>query len=209
MSNTFVEILDNFYPDPLIIRNLALSLDYSPKLGANYPGGEAYSDTVDWAPVKQRVFSCVQSKNEEKPIPGKNFLQGKFRLANSADNETRPDGVHQDQQRYSAVIYLSRNQDLSGGIGLYKCKGSGELAMTTKWVQMISIRSNAVPGDEAFTAYLKSYMRDWDNWQQIGELPMQFNRAIILMSRCFHASTGLFGSSKIDGRLTQHFEYYI
>lgn len=209
MPNTFVTILDNFYPEPQNIRNLALSLDYSPKPGANYPGGEAYSDAIDWAPIKQQIFTCIQSKKEEKIIPGKNFLQGKFRLANSGDNKTRPDGVHQDQQRYSAVIYLSRNQDLYGGIGLYKCKGTGELAMTAKWVQMISLRSNAEPGDKTFTAYLKSYMCDWDNWELVGELPMQFNRAIILMSRCFHASTGLFGSSKIDGRLTQHFEFYV
>lgn len=208
MANNFVTMLDNFYPSPYEIRELALSLDFTPKQEANYPGGEAYSNSVDWEPIRQELFSCVHSKKEEKPLVGKNFLQGKFRLANKEDNEARPDGVHQDQQRYSAVVYLSRNQDLSGGIGLYKCKRSGELAMSSSWINMISEKSNTVPGDEAFIDYLKAYMRDWDNWEQIGELPMRFNRAIILMSRCFHASTGLFGSSKNDGRLTQHFEYY-
>lgn len=208
MADNFVTILDNFYSSPADMRGLALTLDFQPKLGAQYPGGEAYSDAFDWESVRQELFASVKTGHVEKKVIGKNFRQGKFRLATNFDNECRPDGVHQDQQKYSGIIYLSRNQDLFGGIGLYKCKLSGELAITRQWIEVMSESCGYLPLDDKFKDHIAGYMRDWNNWELIGELPMRFNRAIILMSRCFHASTGLFGSSKKTGRLTQHFEYY-
>lgn len=63
MANNFVTMLDNFYPSPYEIRELALSLDFTPKQEANYPGGEAYSNSVDWEPIRQELFlACIVKK---------------------------------------------------------------------------------------------------------------------------------------------------
>ena len=53
-----------------------------------------------------------------------------------------------------------------------------------------------------------SYFKKDENWEKIGEIPMRFNRAIILMAKVFHGSSGIFGNTKQNGRLTQHFEFY-
>ncbi|MEW9809975.1 MAG: hypothetical protein AB2989_05575 [Candidatus Symbiodolus clandestinus] len=126
-----------------------------------------------------------------------------------ADEINRPDSVHQDVQRYSAIVYLTQNQYCQGGIGLYQCKLSSETAMSRHWFTVLSKRFNLSIEDPRFTKLINDYLGDWSNWKQIGELPMRFNRLIVLMARCFHASTGLFGKNANDGRLTQHFEIYL
>lgn len=55
---------------------------------------------------------------------------------------------------------------------------------------------------------LFDYFKNDDNWEKIGEIPMCFNRAVIIMARVFHGSTCIFGQCKNTGRLTQHFEFY-
>ncbi|WP_124633975.1 DUF6445 family protein [Burkholderia cenocepacia] len=209
MKARSVLILDDYYDDPDSIRELALNLDYRPKDNAMYPGGEASTDARDWEPVRQSIMAELGMGTHEILIPGKDFKQGKFRLAMKRDAQTRPDAVHHDAQRYSAIVYLSHNQHCSGGIGLYQCKLSGQTVMNRTWLCALSERFKVDPNDSAFSRIVRQYCNDWSNWQQIGELPMRFNRLIVLMARCFHASTGIFGSDPASGRLTQHFEIYL
>ncbi|HDR9057777.1 DUF6445 family protein [Burkholderia stagnalis] len=202
-------ILDDYYESPEAIRGLALGLDFRPREGAMYPGGEAWSDAMDWESVRRDIMSELGMGMNETLIPGKNFRQGKFRLALKHHEATRPDAIHQDPQRYSAIVYLAENRHCSGGIGLYQCKLSGETSMNRRWFSALSERFDIDVKDPAFSDLVRSYCTDWSNWSQIGELPMRFNRLIILMARCFHASTGIFGTDAASGRLTQHFEIYL
>lgn len=209
MSKRSVLILDDFYDEALAIRELALGLDFRPKQGAMYPGGEAWSDTRNWEAVRQRIMEELGMGNSETPIPGKNFMQGKFRLALKHHEATRPDAVHQDTQRYSGIVYLAQDQHCSGGVGLYQCKLSGQTSMNRQWLTAVSHRFDVAINDPAFGTLIQNYCADWSNWLQIGELPMRFNRLVVLMARCFHASTGIFGDDAASGRLTQHFELYL
>ncbi|QRR07542.1 hypothetical protein FPJ27_14650 [Burkholderia sp. MS455] len=202
-------IIDDFYDDPIIIRSLALSLKFRPKDNAMYPGAEAWTDLRDWEPVRQVIMTELGMGNRETPIPGKNFKQGKFRLAMKEHESSRPDAVHHDAQRYSAIVYLAPNQYCTGGIGIYQCKLSGQTVMNRIWLASLSERFDVAINDPAFPDLVHRYCADWSNWEQIGELPMRFNRLIILMARCFHASTGIFGTDPASGRLTQHFEIYL
>jgi hypothetical protein len=202
-------IVDDFYQDAQVVRDLALSLNFRPKAGATYPGGEAYSNARDWEIIRRQIMSELGMGTQETLIPGKDFKQGKFRLALQADAINRPDSVHQDVQRYSAIVYLAQNHHCQGGIGLYQCKLSTETAMSRNWFTALSKRFDLSIEDPRFPKLVSDYLADWSNWRQIGELPMRFNRLIVLMARCFHASTGLFGQNANNGRLTQHFEIYL
>jgi hypothetical protein len=55
---------------------------------------------------------------------------------------------------------------------------------------------------------MKKTFRDQSLWEMIGQIPMRYNRVVLLMGQCFHGSTGIFGHNKESGRLTQHFEFY-
>lgn len=209
MRSRSVLILDDFYEDPLVMRNLALSLDFRPKDGAMYPGGEAYSDARDWEAVRQDIMQEIGIGNIENVPANKDFKQGKFRLALQQHEASRPDAVHQDVQRYSGIVYLANNENCRGGVGLYQCKLTGETAMSRIWINALGKHFDVSINDSRFASLMRAYCADWNNWNKIGELHMRFNRLIVLMARCFHASTGIFGEAPETGRLTQHFEMYL
>jgi hypothetical protein len=53
-----------------------------------------------------------------------------------------------------------------------------------------------------------SFFKDPKQFEQIGLIPMAYNRAVLLMSQVFHGTGAVFGRNRYDGRLTQHFEFY-
>ena len=46
-----------------------------------------------------------------------------------------------------------------------------------------------------------------DQFEQIGLIPLAYNRAILLMAQAFHGTGETFGDSPETGRLSQHFEF--
>lgn len=210
MSELSFLSIDNYYPNADEIRNLALSLEFRKKNNADYPGVEAYIETPLWLNVKNDLKNKIEpDKEENTPNSKKDFLQGKFRLALKNDDVKSGYGVHQDQQKYSAIIYLSENAHCKGGIGIYKCAFTGETKITKRWLEFITEKYGIKTNSPDFMKIVKGHFLNWDNWELYGELPMRYNRAIILMAHCFHTSTGIFGEDKFSGRLTQHFEFYL
>ncbi|MBC8949992.1 MULTISPECIES: DUF6445 family protein [Xenorhabdus] len=203
LKSQSIIVIDDFYHNPIEIRKHALSLDYKQKNGATYPGMEATSER-NWEIVRNTLMSYI-NEDVSAPCPKSDgFAQGKFRIAVANDNKKRLDNVHVDQQKYSGIIYLTPNVLCQGGVAFYKHKKTGEVFFNKTVIQ-----SKGFPtvGDD-FHKRVLSYFKDDNNWDKIGEIPMRFNRAVIIMARVFHGSTGIFGDSMETGRLTQHFEFY-
>jgi hypothetical protein len=202
-------ILDDFYEDLDSIRRLALSQSFYRRPDAVYPGREAYAARGEWNEVRAMLRSYIHEPVDgecPKPSP---FLQGKFRIALAPDQTTRVDFVHEDMQPWSAVIYLSREEDCrnQGAIGFYRHKATGLTRTTPEWNAYVTERWKHLPRQEFEREYW-AYMRNLDEWEEIDRIPMVSNRAVILYARCFHASLGVFGTTPENGRLTQHFEFY-
>jgi hypothetical protein len=51
-------------------------------------------------------------------------------------------------------------------------------------------------------------LADPDQFEQIGLIPLGYNRAILLMAQAFHGTGETFGDSPETGRLSPHFEFY-
>lgn len=205
--NQALIVLDNFYEEPEKIRKLALSLDYQEKEDATYPGKEAYISNSQWLDtwnyLKDKIEDDVTFSGQKKPP----FLQGKFRIALAADELKRKDLVHEDVQKWSAVVYLSLPNHCKGGVAFYRHKKTGCTSASKEWIQdtfseVLSERPHSLKDE------LRKHFKDESQWEKIGEIPMFYNRVVILMAHCFHGSTGVFGAQKDNGRLTQHFEFY-
>lgn len=197
-------VFDDFYERPHEVREQALSLHYRLKTGAFYPGREAHGGDLEH--VRLRIRALIPD-DCDCPCPKEPaFVQGKFRLALASDVNCRPDGVHEDVQSWSAIVYLSLPQHCTGGIGLYRHRATGVTKSTPEWEESVfgSLDSDPSVREEG----IRQHMRDLSNWEQIGEVPMAFNRLVLLRAHCFHASTGIFGGDPASGRLTQHFEFY-
>jgi Family of unknown function (DUF6445) len=199
-------VLDDFYDDPDSVRRLALSAEFRTKPGATYPGREAICGGKDWTATRNALRTYIDDEvdapSREPPFP-----QGKFRLALASDQQTRLDGVHEDVQLWSAVIYLSRDVDCRGGVAFYRHRETGALASSAEWHEQLFAHHRTLSKSERVEDFWR-YMRDDSHWEEIGQVAMRYNRAVLLMAQCFHASTGIFGTEPQNGRLTQHFEFY-
>lgn len=207
MAKQSLIVIDDFYEDPDRIRELALSLDYRQKPGATYPGVEAVAPGYDWSDVRQRLRAYIDEPIDA-PCPKKpEFPQGKFRIAVEADEQTRIDKVHVDQQRWSAVIYLTKDSDCREGLALYRHRASGSVEWPSIWLQEHYKHLCLLPREEAKQEVLKHF-KEPENFDQIGMIPMAYNRVVLLMAKVLHGTGVAFGADKYSGRLTQHFEFY-
>lgn len=206
-----ISVLDDFYPDPTVVRKAALRLDFTQKPGATYPGLEAICPSFDWqtpwAAMREYIREEVQPDGPKDPP----FPQGKFRIAIARDADRRIDGVHVDEQPWSGVVYLTPDEHHSraGAVGFYRHKETGLLSAAPEWWAYITAKLEFayLSADKRHSRFW-SYMREPEHWVEIDRVENRFNRALLLNAHQFHASIGLFGDSQATGRLTQHFEFY-
>jgi hypothetical protein len=207
MARQSIIVIDDFYDDPDSIRDLALSLNYHPKPGATYPGLEAVAVGHDWSATRQRLRAYIDEPCDA-PCPKKpEFPQGKFRLAVAADAAERPDMVHVDMQRWSGVVYLSRSEDCRDGLALYRHRPTSSVFWPGEWLQKHYGYLFKLP-PPILKRELMKLLRDTSLFEKIGVIPMDHNRAILLMAQVLHGTGEVFGTDKFSGRLTQHFEFY-
>ena len=201
-------VIDGFYDDPFAIRELALQQRFFSKANAGYPGKEALAPgrtwIDEWTKMRSHIGEPVTATCSKKP----SFLQGKFRLALASDAVDRPDGVHQDVQRWSGIVYLSLPGDCQGGVALIPAQRDGGESRLERLEKKVFGHLSGKTREEVHD-YIRAYSRDLGNWEQIGLIPMAFNRCTLLMAHCFHSSAGIFGDKSERGRLTQHFEFYL
>lgn len=207
MARKSLIVVDDFYEDPQAIRSLALSQQFHRRAGAVYPGREAVVPGWDWSAERGRLRVHIDEPVDgpcPKPLP---FPQGKFRIALAEDETMRIDRVHIDQQRWSAVVYLSEDCDCCDGLVLYRHRPTRSTVWDEVWFRRqyghLYLRS-----PEEFRVGVLEFFRDPEQFERIGVIPMAFNRAVILMAHVFHGTGLAFGHDVSRGRLTQHFEFY-
>lgn len=204
-------VVDDFYQDPHAIREQALSLRFTSKPGATYPGKESWIDDPRWLEVRDTLASFVHQDLSGAGPKNPPFLQGKFRIAIASDQQSRLDGVHEDVQPWSGVIYLASPEDChaQGAISFYENRETGLREANAEWWMFISLKLGfaELDGNQRKAAYWQ-YMRDESQWLELERVENKFNRAILLYAKRFHGSVGLFGDNLENGRLTQHFEFY-
>jgi uncharacterized protein DUF6445 len=199
-------VLDDFYEDPEQVRKTALSLTYVQKPGATYPGKEAVAER-GWDDVRARLREHIDEPCDALCPKTPPFPQGKFRLALAQDEETRTDRVHVDQQRWSGIIYLTRDQHCQGGLALYRHRPTGLVTWPGAWFRSNMPELFTMPRHRA-AEVIQQYCADHDNFEQIGLIPLAYNRAVLLMAQVLHGTGCAFGDTPETARLTQHFEFY-
>jgi hypothetical protein len=200
-------VLDDFYSDPDEVRELALQQEFKRREGALYPGGEAYVDTPRWEKVRQELASWIPDRVDGVCPKKEPFKQGKFRLALGRDESRRLDRVHVDTQLWSGIIYLTLDADCCGGLSLFRNKETKSLSWQPEWFLRKFPQLSTMSQDEC-RSFVQKVCKDSDVFEQIGTIPMVYNRAILLMAHDLHGTGEAFGDEPRSGRLTQHFEFY-
>lgn len=187
-------VIDNFYPNPDLVRDFALSQEFN--LTGAFPavrGGYYLPDQT-----VEKIQKLI------KPMSGEIVMwtgdYGVFQLCTAfdrswihADNrKTDP----QDLQIWAGVVYLTPDAPLTAGTKFYRHKET-QLPVKSFYFQSV------VKEDQ-----YKKEVYDFTKWEEVDTVANVYNRAIFYRGDRFHIANHYFGHTKEDARLTQTFFFF-
>jgi len=173
-------VIDNFYEDPLAIRNFALTLDYH---FSDYHRGRRTEHQYEIPGTKER-FEEITGKKVTKWMETHGMC-GRFQHCTCEDALV----YHADAQTWAATIYLTPDAPYECGTSLLAHKET-------------RIRHVDTPGSDVIWA--KQHL-DPTPWDHIDVVANVFNRLVIWDAKCPHAASKYFGYDKHDSRLFHMF----
>lgn len=172
-------ITDDFYNNPIQVREYALSLPFDQT--GNYPGFRTQTT------LNESTKTAIQQMLQ--PFAGKitnwndtDGLSGSFQITTEFDESW----IHTDHYNtWAGVCYLTPDAPLSGGTGLFRYKNTKSM-----------YRDNIDHTGET---------QDMNKWEAVDRIGNVFNRLILYRSDMFHMSLDYFGTTPSNGRLFQVF----
>lgn len=177
-------IVDNFYADPLAIREFAQRQEYvQGGLGRGFIGRRTVKQFL-FPGIKESFESIMQKKITAWDEHGMN---GRFQLNIGGEQLV----YHCDSQKYAAMIYLTPNAPPSCGTSTFMHKKS-------------RVYHNSDPRINEVFAGVKTTM-DGTIHDRVDSFGNIFNRLVIFDAGCIHAASDYFGADMEDGRLWHMF----
>jgi len=173
-------VIDNFYEDPLAVRNFALTLDYH---FSDYHRGKRTEHQYEIPGTKER-FEEITGKKVTKWMETHGMC-GRFQHCTCEDALV----YHADAQTWAATVYLTPDAPYECGTSLLAHKET-------------RIRHVDTPGSDVIWA--KKHL-DPTPWDHIDVVANVFNRLVIWDAKCPHAASKYFGYDKHDSRLFHMF----
>ena len=191
MPTSFI-VVDDFLENPDAFRDQALKLEYPEQQGP-YPGRNSVQ-RLDLPGLSQYVSQLVG-----EPLKPVEPLQshGKCRIALGSD--PRRGNVHVDESQWSGILYLSKNADGKSGTDFFRHKATG---LERSPITDAEAHSMGLAGRDAVIA--DTIVKDGNKrsaWEKTMEIPMRYNRLLLLRPWFFHSSGPGFGRTVKDGRL--------
>ena len=203
MTSESFRIVDDFYNDPLAVREEALNAVYQPD--EQYGGFDSVkSFHADEAMRKIEKVLGVQIRWDN--------ITGYFHLSTAKDRG--PFDIHADTMlpenpfpQWTGVCYLTLPKDCQGGTSFWRHNKTGLTRYpNTEEKDKVSQTCQISNTTESMVHYfIIQEGHDRSRWTQVEQIPMAFNRLILLRSNLFHSHTCHFGDSRENGRLTQVF----
>jgi hypothetical protein len=200
---TNLMVIDNFYPDPDIIRDYVLAQKFIkyPKLNSQKNAG--YNGLYYKPGPQMRKATMDQiSKVIGVPIAYDLEGQGHFRLLTEQQERKKTTSVHVDHVRWSGVLSLIPGSLPQGETMFWRHKKSQLLG-----IHDLELLEKVKQGNPDFNIDKKdsNNTRAWENVMKIG---YNYNRLILFNGNLFHSSAPGFGSNKFNAKLTQVFFFF-
>ncbi len=191
MYTTFL-VVDDFLDNAVALRDHALKLDY-PEQQGQFPGRNSLQ-RINIDGLAEAVSRIVGEALVAAPPPQSH---SKTRLTLAADKGRGK--VHVDDSHWSGILYLSRNEDALGGTEFFRHKATGLDRFPFSQVQLQEAGFSS--HDEAHRALIEEDGTKDEAWEQIMNVPMRFNRLLLLRPWLFHTAGPGFGDSPENARL--------
>ena len=189
---TSMLIVDDFLEDPAAFRGQALALTYPEQQGA-FPGRNSLQRMM--LPGLDEEVSRLLAE----PLRGitAGLSHGKCRVTMAADKGRAR--VHTDPSHWSGILYLSRPEDCRGGTQFFRHIRTQSDRAPVSAAELAAM--GYASQDEAHADIIERDSLDENAWELTMEVPMRFNRLLLLRPWLWHTAGPAFGDRLDNARL--------
>lgn len=189
---TSLIVVDDFLGDPFELRSAALRLTYPEQQGA-FPGRNSLQ-RVRLADLDAAVSRIVGEPL--KPIDPPQS-HAKCRVTMAMDDGRGK--VHIDQSHWSGILYLSLPEHCRGGTEFFRHRrtGSDRAPIDAKELAAMGYPSMA----DMYRDIIEKDSNDDSAWDLTMQVPMRFNRLVLLRPWLWHTAGAGFGETLENARL--------
>lgn len=198
--HTSIVVVDDFYDDPLVVREKVSRLEFpEPPRQQNYPGRNSRLSFVP-----QGLDDAVSRLVNERVVGSEENAHGHFRLSLGGEDARRNYYVHVDGDAlWSGILYLTLAQHCQGGTEFYRHR---ETASDRTLIRNEDAQAAGFANCSDYTsAIINRDSNDLAHWEHLMTVPMRFNRLILFRPWFWHTAGRSFGDDIHDGRLVQLF----
>lgn len=195
MPTSFM-IIDDFLDNPDEFRADLLNLSYPDRGdGEVYPGRNSTERT--YIPNLDDIVSNIVG---ETLTPQAQTAHAKSRI--TLEGEKGLADIHIDSCYWSGILYMSRDENCSGGTDFFKHKLTGSDQATYLSEDLEKIGASTVgEARQVYTNILKNDGKNRSKWEHQMNIPMKYNRLLLLRPWLWHTAGPGFGSHLENGRL--------
>lgn len=202
--NRFIMVVDNFYPDPGMLRRRALSMPYTEPEHLTGWRTRAYQPQG----IKERIEKKFRLSIPywEEDLDAIESCNGVFFSSFSAGTHAERIGVHYDWPVawVMFLIYLTPNAPYEAGTSIWQHRATGLTGKPTAK----DARRLGIPLAE-MEQILKRDLHRRKRWIEIDRIGNVYNRAVMFPGGMLHSASRHFGSNLKNGRIYQSFHFPI
>lgn len=204
MSNIVpITIIDDFFEEPDLVRDYALSLDYFIDENSTTPGVRS----KQLHEINLDLFETTLKKFISIFYPNTQHIQWDAKMCFQLVRENFDEGwVHKDDSLISGMIYLNPHPEHDGGTTIYKRKYShSNLKNLEEKKETFNIGNS---GEKIPQNLVEKRKSNNDQFRETVVVKNEYNRLIAFDSNEFHSANKFFGRTKEQTRLTLLFFIY-
>ena len=189
-------IIDDFLPDPDAFREIAgrMDFEYTDEL-SNFPGRNS-TQRLNVPEIDTSICDIL----DEKLQPMQGSSHGKFRL--TLGHDIGKAKVHLDNSQWSGILYLTPDHLSGGGTEFFKHKSTGlDSTLLSKETMKLQGWNSQEIANQEINRIVKEDSNDDDKWEHIMQVPMKYNRLLLMRPWLWHTAGPGFGDSFDTGRL--------
>jgi hypothetical protein len=189
---TSLIIVDDFLDKPYELRNAALQLTYPEQDGA-FPG----RNSLERINIDGLVEQASRIVGEPLGLLSPLQSHAKCRITLTADQGRAK--VHVDRSHWSGILYLSLPEDCRGGTEFFRHRRTGTDHRPIHHEELAAMGYTSL--DEVHREIIEKESTDDSKWELTMQVPMRFNRLVLLRPWLWHTAGPAFGDRIENGRL--------
>ena len=189
---TSLIVVDDFLSNPHELRSAALKLTYPEQDGA-FPGRNSL-ERIRLDGLLEQASRLVGERLA--PVrPEQSHAKCRITLASDVGRGK----VHIDHSHWSGILYLSRPEDCRGGTEFFRHRrtNTDRAPMNDAELAATGYRSY----EELHREIIEKEGTDDTQWEPTMQVPMRFNRLVLLRPYLWHTAGPAFGDTLENGRL--------